>query len=214
MKKIGSVFCATVLTLIVPAPLSLAQKRQIPFVTATTVRWGATISHNHSTRIAGDVESYNSFQKTDGIRAVNVQLRTLGRLASPYEVQSFFCARDAKNKRFVYAAMKVISAQEFDDITFVAQKLFFGSERKNITIATSYGHDSYGESVTLTRTSIDKTIVRGSNIEGWIVRIVSAGQIVREEASVPELKDFADNDRLLLSRIASQTKLTEPVQFR
>src|SRR6266513_2660708 len=119
-------------------PITFAQRPQIPYLTATSLRRGTIISHDQSSRLLGDTRFSHSFTTTDGICAVKIQLRTLGHLTSPYEVQCFFVAIDKSKTRYVYDAIKAISAREFDDITVVARDLFAGSETQDKATTTTY----------------------------------------------------------------------------
>jgi len=189
--------------------ISLAQSPPIPYITATTLRSGSVITNSNSTRSFGfNIDSSRTFRATEGIAAVRIQLRTLSRMTSPYEVQCFFCAKDPKKARYVYDTVKVSSRQQFDDIIIAARDLFAGSKTVDTTTirTTGTGTSSTGESVTTTATTnlISKTIVPGSSLEGWIVRVISRDRVVRLEASLQELKSFAERENASLNAIAAE----------
>lgn len=188
--------------------ISLAQSPPIPYITATTLRSGSVITSSNSTRSFGfNIDSSRTFRATEGIAAVRIELRTLGRVTSPYEVQCFFCAKDPNKARYVYDLVKVSSRQQFDDIMIAARDLFAGSETVNTTRirSTGSGMSSTGESVTTTATTdlVSRTIVPGSSLEGWIVRVISGGRVVRLEASLQELKSFAERENAKLNALAA-----------
>jgi len=49
----------------------------------------------------------------------------------------------------------------------------------------------------------------GSQVEGWIVRVVSGGQVVRFDASLSELKTFAEWESALLDEVAKSISFKE-----
>jgi len=109
--------------------------------------------------------------------------------------------------------VKVSSRQQFDDIIVAARDLFAGSESVHTTrlTTTGSGTSSTGETVTTTATTkfISKTVVPGSSLEGWIVRVISGGRVVRLEASLQELKSFAERETASLSAFAAGVAETQ-----
>jgi hypothetical protein len=49
----------------------------------------------------------------------------------------------------------------------------------------------------------------GSQVEGWIVRVLSRGQLVRFDASLSELKTFAERESPLLDKVAESISFKE-----
>jgi hypothetical protein len=192
-----------------PAVL-LAQRPQVPFITATSLRRGSAITNENSARTIGfNVDTSRRFEATEGVAAVRIQLRTLGKVILPYEVQCFFCAKDTDQARYVYDVVKVLSTAQFDDICVAAHDLFSGSKTTDITnihqtVSTSDGGTASALAI-LTR----EKIVAGSSLEGWIVRVISADRVVRVEASLQELKAFAERESAALNEIAAKVPETK-----
>ena len=75
-----------------------------------------------------------------------------------------------------------------------------------ISGTTSWGdtyHGTLTSMVVLTRTK------PGSQVEGWIVRVLSGGQVVRFEASLSELRTFAERESALLDKVAKSISFKE-----
>ena len=186
-----------------------ASAQPIPYFTATSVQRGTVVTRSHSARIVANFDTSTSFKATEGIIGVKVELRSFGKLDSPFEIQCFFVAKDSTKARYVYDFVKAFSEQPFDQLTMYGRDLFAGSETVNkasTTIpATGFagGQSVYG-SATL---SLKQTTVRpGSTVEGWIVRVISEGRIVRSDASLYELKTFAERQAAELDKIADQAE--------
>jgi hypothetical protein len=48
--------------------------------------------------------------------------------------------------------------------------------------------------------------VAGSSFEGWIVRVLSAGKVVRLDASLAELKSFVEKNPAIFDQVAHDPK--------
>jgi hypothetical protein len=194
---------------------TIAQPSQVPYLTAISLDTGSFITESGSgARSIGNVTYMNKSQTTTGILAVKIRLRTLGKpLIEPYEVQSFFIAKDKSNARYIYDAIKFHSSAQFDEINVFARDLFGGTKTTDISVSknpisgtTSWGDTYYG---TLTSTVVLTSTKPGSQVEGWIVRVVSGGQVVRFDASLSELKTFAGWESALLDRVAKSISFKE-----
>ena len=203
--------CQTACVLLASA---LADAQPIPYFSATSIQRGTRISHSSATRIIGTFNTSTVSQTTKGIIGVKVQLRHFGKLTSPYEIQCFFIAKDATKLRYVYDFVKAVSDQQFDEVTIFGRDLFAGTETvsKARTSVPSYGISSSGESVygTSTLTLTQTTIRPGSDIEGWIVRIISEGKVIRSDASLSELRNFAESETADLDKIAGPVLASQP----
>src|SRR5437867_3162998 len=115
------------------------------------------------------------------------ELRTLGKpVGEPYEVQCFFVAKDKSQARYIYDAIRFHSSAQLDEVNVFARDLFGGTKTTDISVSnnpisgtTSRGDYFYG---TLTSTVVLTSTKPGSQVEGWIVRVVSGGQVVRFDA--------------------------------
>ncbi len=76
--------------------------------------------------------------------------------------------------------------------------LFAGTETVN-TASTTLSTTSGSASLTIKQTAIQP----GSAVEGWIVRVISEGVVVRMDASLQELKSFAQAHSSDLDKIAA-----------
>ena len=188
---------------------------QIPYLTAVSLDTGSYITESGSgARSIGNVTYINKSQTTTGILAVKIQLRTLGKpVGEPYEVQCFFVAKDKSQARYIYDAIRFHSSAQLDEVNVFARDLFGGTKTTDISVSnnpisgtTSRGDYFYG---TLTSTVVLTSTKPGSQVEGWIVRVVSGGQVVRFDASLSELKTFAEWESALLDEVAKSISFKE-----
>jgi hypothetical protein len=212
---------AAVLSLFICATVSHAiaqqgtRRSQVQFLTAVSLNTGSVITRSGSgARSIGNVTFLSTSEKTTGILAVTVQLRTLGKpQGEPYEVQCFFVAKDKVKTRYIYDIVKFHSSARFDEVNVFARDLFGGTKTVDLGVSndsisgtTSYGDFFHG---TLTREVVLTTTKPGSQIEGWIVRVLSGGQVVRFETSLSELKTFAEWKSALLDAAANSVSFKE-----
>jgi hypothetical protein len=188
---------------------------RVPDLTAVSHNTGSFITESGSgVRSMGNVTYVNKSETTTGILAVNVKLRTVGApLVEPYEVQSFFIAKDESQARYIYDAIKFHSSAQFDEINVFARDLFGGTKTTDISVSQNpiSGITSHGDyfSGTLTSTVVLTGTKPGSQVEGWIVRVLSRGQLVRFDASLSELKTFAERESPLLDKVAESISFKE-----
>jgi hypothetical protein len=196
-------------------PQQSTRPSQVPYLTAISHNTGNFITEGGSgVRSIGNVTYINKSQTTTGILAVNVKLRTIGKpLVEPYEVQCFFIAKDSSQARYIYDAIKFHSSTQFDEVNVFARDLFGGTNTTDISVSnnpisgtTSSGDTFYG---TLTSTVLLTTTKPGSQVEGWIVRVLSRGELVRFDASLSELKTFAEQESPLLDKVAESISFKE-----
>jgi len=192
-----------------------ARPLQVPYLAAISLDTGSfTTESGTGARSIGNVTYINKSRTTTGILAVNVKLRTLGApLVEPYELQCFFIAKDKSQSRYIYDAIKFHSSAQFDEVNVFARDLFGGTKTTDISISknpisgtTSWGEPYYG---ILTTTVLLTSTKPGSQVEGWIVRVLSRGQIVRFEASLSELRTFEASESALLDKVAKSISFKE-----
>jgi len=203
----------TLLLTIVAASLPAeAQQPQVPTLTAISLQRGNAISRSSSARYVGGVSSTTVSKDTSRIAAVKVTLRSFSAPKTPYEVQCFFCAKSFTKTRYIFDAKKVLSSALFDEINIFGRDLFGGAQTiakasasQPITGTTQYGEEVSGTLETTVRLT---TTTSGSTIEGWIVRVISEGKVVRMDASLQELKVLAERESALLDGVAAQIVAT------
>ncbi|MGV3532182.1 MAG: hypothetical protein ACO1QR_07415 [Chthoniobacteraceae bacterium] len=117
-------------------------------------------------------------------------------------MQCFFVAKDADRKRSVFDTKKALSAEIADEIDFFSSELDGGKEVKTTTTrrtpvypGSTTGPYRQGEDG---RPMNNYTAGAGSKLEGWIVRVISAGKVVRVESSLTELKRYAEQESATL----------------
>jgi hypothetical protein len=205
LASVLAIFLATI------QPTS-AQQPQVPHFTATSLQRGNSISRSSSARYVGGVSTTSTSKDTSRIAAVKVVLRSFSPPKSPYEVQCFFVAKDFVKTRYIFDAQRVPSSVVFDEINIFGRDLFGGSQTIDqaksttpITRTTQYGDTVSG---TLTTTVRLTTTTPGSTLEGWIVRVISGGKVVRMDASLQELKTFAERESVLLDSVATQVPVS------
>jgi hypothetical protein len=143
--------------------------------------------------------------------SVAVELRTSRVPSQPYEVQCFFIGRSETTKEnFLYNVQRRASSAATDALTFQAPSIEgTNTKRYNITVSGDFtGRTTDGDFVrgtyTGTATSTDKT--KGDKFYGWIVRVVSQGQIVRIASNQTSLKTLAENNPTGFDKAAASAK--------
>lgn len=201
-------FCLAAISAV--APIARAQQPQVPTLSATSLQRGTVISR--SVRAYGYGE-YSQSKDVSRSGAVKVVLRSFAEPRAPYEVQCFFSAKDRQKNRYIFDVKKTTSSATFDEMQFFSRDLFGGSETvdQRITTGRSYQTTPYGGgySTNVPVAVLLTKVVPGSSFEGWIVRVISAGKVVRMEASLQELKQIADKEAAVLDQLAAEAKFLE-----
>jgi hypothetical protein len=124
-----------------------------------------------------------------------------------------FIAKDKFKTRYIYDVVKFHSSTQFDEINVFARDLFAGTKTVDVSVSNDpiSGTTTYGDPFNgiLTRTVVLTTRKPGSQVEGWIVRVLSGDQVVRFEASLSELKTFAERESALLDAAANSVSFKE-----
>lgn len=198
--------------LLVTISAARAQQPQVPHLTAVSLQRGNSISRSSSARYVGGVSTTSTSKDTSRIAAVKVTLRSFSTPKAPYEVQCFFCAKDFVKTRYIFDAKRVQSSVVFDEINIFARDRFGGAQTIDQTKSSEpiTGMTQYGEYVsgTLTTTVRLTTTTPGSTLEGWIVRVISGGKVVRVDASLQELKTLAERESALLDSVVTKVPLS------
>jgi hypothetical protein len=139
------------------------------------------------------------------ITSVDVDVRFFDPPPAPYEIQCFFIARSATTgERFVYDAVSMQSQERVVLTTFTSQPLDGGSKTFNAIRFTGTYEDSRGrERGTFKGLATSSSQRLGSKIEGWVVRVVGRGRVLRTESNQPVLKEVAANMTAELDKTAA-----------
>jgi|GEM_PF-2679258 len=188
MKIIGSLLIGTLLLFSMESGWGETEPANrapdVPNVTARTVQRGKRQYRSGSG---------TSVQTTTTIRSqgLEVAVSFFRNPSAPYEVECFFIARnEASNERFIYDAQVTRSQSARTTFEFYAPPLT-GTIRRSVSIpisgTTGYGHPFTG-------TLYQSGSVSGSKTVGWVVRIISRGQVVRIESNQSYLRDQAKDN--------------------
>lgn len=161
----------------------------LPTVTART--------DSSAKRTTTEKSGYTRIKEENRTLGVAVNVRFFAVPPFPYEVQAFFIAKDNTTRaRTIFDAAAETSQNLAADFAFESSPLT-GTTKSwtSIPISGTYsGTTSYGQSVMGnfqgSATSYSKTA--GSNIEGWIVRVVAQGKVLRVDSNQQALKGLAE----------------------
>ena len=126
----------------------------------------------------------------------------------PYEIQCFFVGggkSDVGSR--IYDQQRQLSDLPYD-AEFVSVPLAGRSlsiQSSNVDLVDPRTGRTYSGTVS-TSTRSD-----GSKFNGWIVRVLVAGRLARVEASLPELRDFAQKNPGLLDSLAARATAKPPL---
>jgi hypothetical protein len=119
--------------------------------------------------------------------SVAVSVRFFQKPITPYQVQCFFISRNEKSsERAIFDAKSHTSQDVATEGNFLSQQIF-GGNRSFATMLISAVDD--GSAPTHKAGSV--TTNDGNHIEGWIVRVVSDGKVLRIESNQQQLADLA-----------------------
>lgn len=193
-------------------PAAWAQQPQVPSLQAVSLQRGNAITRSSTVRSEGASSYVANSKASSRMAAVKVTLRSFSKPTTPYEVQCFFCAKDYSKARYVFDAKKVLSSAAFDEITITSRELDGGTQKfeQTTTPQAINGQTGPGALVDPNRLLIQQlTTTRvGSTLEGWVVRVISGGKVVRTEASLQELKVFAERESAMLDEIATKVAVS------
>jgi hypothetical protein len=208
-------FAKLLFWLLLPASLLAEDNRSTtlnPQLVVASVQRGSTVNRETVVRTIGSSTFAQYSEATKRVAAVKVQLRSFSVPAEPYEVQCFFVAKGPDRQRYVYDAVKTTSKLQYDEINIFSRDLFGGSVsfQKTTSGGSYFGVDANGlqQEGALTTSQSELATKPGSKIEGWIVRVLSGGKVIRTEASLHELKEFASKSGAELDGIASRSEMS------
>lgn len=178
-------------------------------LTVTNLQHGSVVA-----RFPNGTPNSNT-KETTRVAAIRIKLSAFSKPTEPYEVQCFFFAKDPARRRFIYDVQRFLSEQALADFAVYARDLFGGSQ--TVTQSTRYVTvselDTEGKIQTktlpLTDTQVSKT--PGNTREGWVVRVLREGKVVRTAASLAPLQQFAEKESILLDKLAAEAQL-QPIQ--
>jgi hypothetical protein len=136
-----------------------------------------------TTRIEQDNRTYS----------VDVSCRFAAAPPVPYEVQCFFISKnEATLARAIYDAVVTTGQTEDFRQEFVSQPLA-GNKRTFTSMpfssTSAYSDGSVGSTVGVINSYKE---IKGQKVEGWIVRVVCQGKVLRVESNQPSLSEMAN----------------------
>lgn len=129
----------------------------------------------------------------------------------PYEVQVFFVARNETTKeRYIFSSQKQSSQDmafsgDFESPTLVGttSKIYTLKQSGSFSGTTSSPSSAGSFQGTYRGTGTITGSTKGSKIDGWIVRVVADGDVIKSQASDNPLLTLAEKNRQLLDEIAA-----------
>lgn len=180
-----------------------------PSLTVSQLQHGRVTSRYPS----GDALSGTSNTKeTTRISAIRVQLSAFSKPEHPYEVQCFFVAKDPARRRYIYDAQRFLSDGIRANFPVYGRDLFGGSETvtqiaRYVTITELDAKEQKLVTKTVPVNDTQTTKTAGSKHEGWVVRVLSEGKVVRLAASLAQLQAFAEKEAALLDKVALESAI-------
>lgn len=169
--------------------LSAQEAVPIPVLTART-----SVASSKSVRSSvGANTTQSQAVRSTGV-SVNVSFYQPPR--KPYEIQCFFVAKNEGTKeRYIFESLKQQAQGRAATAEFVSSPLM-GTSTQTTAIPFSGrfdGVDTAGNYVSgkVTGATVSSNTASGSKMEGWIVRVVYQGQVLRIESNQPQLIDIA-----------------------
>ena len=181
-------------------PLANAQSN-LPMVTAATLSSGK----KGVTTITSDGFIEGHVGQSIG---VSVKWRYFRAPTEPCELQCFFVAKHDSNKaRYVYDVATRQTTEIGGEVQFLAQPLLSsGLKWADIPFAGTITGSNPTKTARIDGTLTLTSAVPGSKLEGWIVRAVSGGQVVRIISNQSHLESLAKEIPEKLDAIAAKRK--------
>jgi hypothetical protein len=181
-----------------PQPLQPPAQQVIspPFISAQTgIVSSKTVTLPPSATLGGLTLGQSQAQHET---SVSVKIRFFKAPPAPYEVQCFFMAKNEAAKiRYIFNVAKHQSTEATDEIEFHSGALLgttsnwialpFGTPAPGAN-ANDLGNLTPGAAAGLVVNSDAK---QGSKMEGWILRVVCNGQVLKVESNQPYLLEMA-----------------------
>lgn len=151
---------------------------------------------NRIARTGGNERTMQSIRTT----SVDVNITFFAVPAVPYDVQCFFIAKsETTGQEFIFDALAETSREKNFVNTFASKPVDGGSKS---WVSVPFSAVSAGGSV-VSGTAVGSSEKLGNKIEGWIVRVVAAGRVVRVESNQPTLKEDAEKLARALDKAAA-----------
>jgi len=124
--------------------------------------------------------------------SVRVEYQFPHGLTGVAEVQCFFLGRnDTTMQHFIYSSLSA-PAHSHDELTFISPELLgTTTTTKTYPVGTLTVTSSAGTQSSRTITQTDTTRKKGSTPQGWVVRFVSGGNVLKVLSNQPSLADMA-----------------------
>jgi len=156
---------------------------------------------NRIARTGGNERTMQSIRMT----SVDVNITFFASPTAPYEVQCFFIAKsETTGQQFIFDGLAETS-QEKNFVNTFASKPVDGGSKTWVSVPFSAVSTSGG---VVSGTAIGSSEKLGNKIEGWIVRVVAGGRVVRVESNQPSLKEDAEKLARALDKAAASIPRT------
>ncbi len=174
-------------------PPSRATPMPVPFVSAkTNMVSSKTVVEPGSLSIAGLTFSQSQTQRE---MSVGVSVQFFSALPGPFEVQCFFVAKnDTTRSRYIFNVV----AEESKKATYqgeIHSGTLLGATRDWVGIPYSLPvslPEDGGKLIDLAGKSVGTDTKTASKIEGWILRVVYEGLVLKVDSNQPHLAELAN----------------------
>lgn len=196
----------SILLVVTSAFALAAEPSNLPMVTAATL--------SNSKKVVGSGSSASGERHWARTIGVSASWRFFRMPKEAFELQCFFVAKDEADKsRNVFAFTKRAATGISGRAEFRSPELAGSGTRWTSVPFSGTAHSSpggaaviTGNEVSITGTLTTTSYSKGSKIEGWIVRVVSGGKVVRILSNQSQLEDMAKNAAATLDAIAAESK--------
>ena len=169
-------------------------RMEVPAVTAKT---------NLASKSIGITRSgYSRTEQDSRQMSVNVEVRFFHAPSAPYELQCFFISKNEYTKKMqVFDGMRKTAQGQVFTWQFMSQPIA-GSTRKftSVPFLSSWAavgpHGAAAVAGGIYATNDSYSERSGYKIEGWVVRIVGQGNVLRVESNQPALQQIAQSDEM------------------
>ena len=184
-------------------PPSTAPAMPIPTLAARTNSAGKRITRGGT--------ATNRYQQDTRAMSVSAAVSFFNPPPADYDVQCFFIAREERGAGlWIFDAASETSRAKASQFEFTSEPIS-GTARTWTSLpfsGTFSATTTNGEGVqgSFSGQANSSTEVRGSKIEGWIVRVVSGGKVLRTESNQPRLRELAASNAKALDAAATHIK--------
>ena len=165
---------------VVGPPQTTQFETQVPAVSAKTT----TAGNREATSVTGSTTRTQAMH----VLGVDVQFRFFRPLTAPVDLQCFFVARnEGTGARFIFESSTLTQRTATGDVQFTSSPLA-GTVKEQIFIPIT---GTFSDGSTFTGQATSSTSTMGSKAEGWVIRFVSGGHVLKVGSNQPFLTDLA-----------------------